>query len=116
MMMGLSDPRLAKALIAVHDAPGADWSLERMASTAGMSRSAFAAAFKQATGATPAAYLLDWKLNVATSLLRSGRSVKQVALDLGFADAPTLSRAFRRRTGVSPRQWLSLQQQPSHES
>jgi len=110
MMMGLSDPKLAKALIAVHEAPDADWTLERMASRAGMSRSAFAAAFKTATGTTPAAYSLDWKLNVATSLLRTGRSVKQVALDLGFADAPSLSRAFRRRTGSSPREWLSLHQ------
>jgi AraC-like DNA-binding protein len=110
MMMGLSDPKLAKALIAVHEAPDADWTLERMAASAGMSRSAFAAAFKTATGTTPAAYSLDWKLNVATSLLRTGRSVKQVALDLGFADAPSLSRAFRRRTGSSPREWLSVHQ------
>jgi AraC-like DNA-binding protein len=113
MMRGLSDSRLAKALIAVHAAPDADWTLERMATLAGMSRSAFAAAFKAATGTTPAAYSLDWKLNVATSLLRTGRSVKQVALDLGFADAPALSRAFRRRTGASPREWRALQQAPA---
>jgi AraC-like DNA-binding protein len=107
MMMGLSDSRLAKALMAVHAAPDADWTLERMAANAGMSRSAFASAFKHATGTTPAAYSLDWKLNVAASLLRAGRPVKQVALDLGFADAPTFSRAFRRRTGASPREWLA---------
>lgn len=111
LMMGLSDPRLSKSLIALHHAPHEDWSLERMAAIAGMSRSAFAAAFKSSTGTTPAAYLLDWKLSVAGSLLRSGRSVKQVALDLGFADAPTLSRAFRRRTGTSPREWLAAQEQ-----
>lgn len=113
MMMGLADPRLAKALMAMHAAPDADWTLERMAANAGMSRSAFAAAFKAATGTTPAAYSLDWKLNVASSLLRGGRSVKQVALDLGFADAPTLSRAFRRRTGASPREWLASHLDPS---
>lgn len=107
MMMGLSDPRLAKSLVALHRAPEQAWSLERMAAIAGMSRSAFAAAFKRATGATPAAYLLDWRLSVAGSLMRAGRSVKQVALDLGFADAATLSRAFRRRTGASPRDWLA---------
>lgn len=111
MMLGLSDPRLAKALMAVHAAPDAEWTLERMASLAGMSRSAFAAAFKSATGTTPAAYSLDWKLNVATSLLRAGRAVKQVALELGFADAPTFSRAFRRRTGASPRAWLGARGQ-----
>ncbi|GGD47377.1 AraC family transcriptional regulator [Pseudoxanthomonas indica] len=107
LMMGLSDPRLARSLVALHRAPHEEWSLERMAGIAGMSRSAFAAAFKSSTGTTPAAYLLDWKLSVASSMLRSGRSVKQAALDLGFADAPTLSRAFRRRTGSSPREWLA---------
>lgn len=111
MMMGLSDARLAKSLVALHRAPEEAWSLERMAAIAGMSRSAFAAAFKSSTGTTPAAYSLDWKLSVAGSLLRAGRSVKQVALDLGFADAPTLSRAFRRRTGASPRDWLSASAQ-----
>ncbi len=105
MMMGLSDPRLAKSLVALHATPQQDWSLERMASVAGMSRSAFAAAFKSATGTTPAAYLLDWRLSVATSMLRAGRSVKQIAIDLGFADAATLSKAFRRRIGSSPRSW-----------
>lgn len=108
MLRGLSEPRLARALVAVHDAPDADWTLDRMAHHAGMPRSAFAAAFKHATGTTPAAYALDWKLNVAASLLRAGRAVKQVALDLGFADAPTFSRAFRRRMGASPREWLGL--------
>ncbi len=110
MMRGLADPRLAKALMAVHARPEADWTLERMAAHAGMSRSAFAAAFKTATDTTPAAYALDWKLNVASSLLRAGRPVKQVALELGFADTPTFSRAFRRRNGTSPREWLAQAQ------
>ena len=107
MMMALSDPRLAKSLMALHDAPHEDWTLEAMASIAGMSRSAFAAEFKRATGTTPAVYLLDWRLGLASAKLRAGRSVKQVALDLGFADAPSFSKAFRRRTGTSPREWAS---------
>src|SRR5690606_8783493 len=37
---GLSDPRLARALVAMHDAPGESWPIERMAECAGMSRTA----------------------------------------------------------------------------
>lgn len=107
MLMGLSDHRLAKSLIAVHDNPGEDWSLPQMASLAGMSRSAFAAAFKSATGTTPATYLLDFRLSAATAMLRSGHAVKQIAVVLGFADAATFSKAFRRRVGSSPRSWLA---------
>ena len=61
LISGLADPRLARLLVALHAAPAAAWSLERMAAQAGMSRTAFAVAFKQATGATPAGYLADWR-------------------------------------------------------
>ncbi|QKH36541.1 AraC family transcriptional regulator [Achromobacter pestifer] len=107
LVMGLSDPRLARALVALHRSPYEDWSLARMAAMAGMSRSAFAAAFKDATGATPAAYLTDWRLSLAASMMRSGRAVKLVAAELGFASASSLSKAFRQRMGMSPREWLA---------
>lgn len=107
LVMGLSDPRLARALVALHAAPQDDWSLARMAAVAGMSRSAFAEAFKAVTGTTPAAYLTDWRLTVASSLLRVGRPQKLVAAELGFATASSLSRAFKQRFGAGPREWLA---------
>ncbi|MFA5488595.1 MAG: AraC family transcriptional regulator [Candidimonas sp.] len=106
LIMGLSDSRLAKSLVALHREPQEDWPLERMAAIAGMSRSAFAAAFKTATGTTPAAYLTDWRLTLATSMMRTGRPLKLIAAELGFAGTASLSRAFRQRMGAPPRQWL----------
>lgn len=108
LVRGLSDPKLARALVAVHQAPRDEWSLEKLAAIAGMSRSAFAAAFKDATGTTPAAYLTDWRLSLAASMMRSGRPVKRVADELGFASASSLSKAFRQRMGASPRDWLAV--------
>lgn len=107
LVMGLSDPRLAKSLVALHRAPHEEWSLEKMASISGMSRSAFAAAFKAATGTTPASYLTDWRLSLATSMLRSERPVKQIAMELGFAGTASFSKAFKQRMGMSPRDWLA---------
>jgi len=105
LITGLSDPRLARSLVALHHAPDDDWPLARMARVAGMSRSAFAQAFKLATGTSPAAYLTDWRLTLAASMVRSGRPMKTIATELGFASASSLSRAFRQRLGASPREW-----------
>lgn len=107
LVMGLSEPRLARALVALHAAPQDDWPLARMAAVAGMSRSAFAETFKAVIGTTPAAYLSDWRLTIAASLLRAGRSQKLVAADSGFSTTSSLSRAFKQRFGAGPREWLA---------
>ncbi len=104
---GLSDPRLARALVAMHDAPGEPWSLERMAERAGMSRTAFANTFREVVGQTPADYLGDWRMALAQSRLREGRPIKILAEELGYANPSALSRAFTARVGMSPREWLA---------
>ena len=109
LLTGFADPRLARTLVALHRDPGESWTLERMASEAGMSRSAFANAFRDAVGQTPADYLADWQLTLAQSRLRDGQSVSLVADLLGYANASALSRLFRQRVGQSPREWLRQQ-------
>ena len=105
LISGLADPRLARLLVALHAAPAEAWSLERMAAQAGMSRTAFAVAFKQATDATPASYLADWRLTLAMSELRAGGLLKAVADSVGYGSATALSKAFKQRYGVAPRDW-----------
>jgi AraC-like DNA-binding protein len=112
LIHGLSDVRLSRALVAVHEAPGEAWSLERMAERAGMSRTAFANTFRNAVGQTPADYLGDWRIALAQSRLREGRSVKLLADELGYANPSALSRAFAAKTGLSPRAWLTSTQAP----
>jgi len=107
LITGLAEPRLARALAALHEQPGFAWSLERMAARAGMSRSAFAAGFKAAVGQTPADYLAHWRLTLAQAQLRQGRSIKAIADELGYANASALSRLFTQKIGVSPRHWLA---------
>ncbi|MBN8768755.1 MAG: AraC family transcriptional regulator [Stenotrophomonas nitritireducens] len=107
LITGLSDPRLARALVAMHDHPGESWTLERMAGHAGMSRTAFANAFRERVGQTPADYLGGWRIALAQNRLREGRPIKLLAEELGYANPSALSRAFSARVGFSPREWLA---------
>lgn len=110
VLYGLAHPKLARALTAMHEDPGAAWALASMADAAGMSRSAFAAQFKQQMGLTPAEYLLRWRVSLAQSMLLEGSSVKQVFESLGYASAASFSRAFVQVVGASPRAWLQRRQ------
>jgi AraC-like DNA-binding protein len=107
LVPGLSDERLAQALIAIHESPGQPWTLTTMARTAGMSRSSFAATFKATVGQPPADYLTDWRLTVAQDQLRRGVSVAATATALGYANPSAFSRVFSQRLGQPPRTWLN---------
>lgn len=106
VMAGLSDPRLARALTAVHAAPESGWTLERMAARAGMSRSRFAAHFNAVMGVPAAEYLKRWRVGLAKRLLREGRPVKQVALEVGYGSSASFGRAFGQVEGATPTAWL----------
>ncbi len=110
LVAGMADPRLARALVAMHEAPGEPWTLERMAERAGMSRTAFANTFRDRIGQTPADYLAGWRIALAQSRLREGRPLKALAEELGYANPSALSRAFAARTGMPPRAWRLSQE------
>lgn len=105
MLAGLSHPRLRKALVAMHEQPAHDWSLEALAAMAGMSRSVFANTFRDAVGCTPGAYLQSWRVRLAQQALVQGRPLKTIALDVGYGSEAALSRAFKAQCGMPPREW-----------
>jgi len=101
----LADPRLSRALAAIHRDPATEWTVAALADLAGMSRSVFAERFVSATGSTPLGYVSDWRLSAARTLLRDpALSLDAVAADVGYASASAFSRAFARRFGEAPGQ------------
>ncbi len=106
-LAGLADSRLAKTLIAIHADPAHDWQLSDMAALAGMSRARFAVRFRDITGETPADYLASWRIMAAQRLLQQGLQLKHVAYDVGYSSASALTRAFVRKLGCSPTEWLN---------
>ena len=105
LLAGLSNPRLAKAINAMHADPARAWTLEELAAISSMSRARFATNFRNTVGTTPMAYLGKWRLSLARSLLRRGRSIQHIADVVGYGSASALSRAFTAHTGLSPREW-----------
>ena len=100
---GLGDPRLARALTAMHDHPGEAWNVEALAKEAGMSRTAFSSHFHKVLGYPPAEYLSLWRMRLAREWLGStAQSVAQIADKLGYQNEAAFRRAFRKVVGHAP--------------
>jgi AraC-like DNA-binding protein len=99
----LSDPGLGRAMVAIHEDPSGDWTLETLARRAAMSRTAFAERFRAAVGEPPHRYLTAWRIQAARRLLTdTGLSLEQVAVRVGYDSSSSLSRAFKKVTGTAP--------------
>ena len=105
LLAGLAHPKLRNAIVAMHDEPQKEWSLEDLAAKSGMSRSAFAGGFRNAVGLTPGAYLQRWRVGLAQKALLQGKSLKLIAQDVGYGSEAALSRAFKAQSGKGPREW-----------
>ncbi len=104
--LAVRDPHIARAVEAMHDDPGAKWSVADLARLANASRSVFAEQFHAAVGEPPLRYLARVRMQRAKQLLgQQGWSVGQTAAALGYCSDVAFSRAFRRVAGKSPSAW-----------
>ena len=96
LFQALSDPRIAKSLVAMHSKPAHPWTLESLANLAGMSRTSFANYFKDVMQISPGKYLENLRLAIARQLVQTGIGLKQIAARTGYSSPSTLSRALGR--------------------
>jgi AraC-like DNA-binding protein len=115
MLAGMAHPKLRSALVAMHERPANEWSLEALAEVAGMSRSVFADSFREVVGCTPGAYLQGWRVSLAQQALRQGRPLKMIAIEVGYGSEAALSRAFKAQSGLAPREWRQAQERSIDE-
>ncbi|MET8871223.1 AraC family transcriptional regulator [Nocardia sp. NPDC004604] len=105
-LAGAFDPQIGLTLSAIHRDPGHDWTVEELAQTCNLSRSAFAARFAARVGKPPATYLAQVRLDAATGLLRdTSLSVALIAERVGYTSEAAFSRAFKNRYGTPPARW-----------
>lgn len=81
-------------------------SLTSLAERAGMSPRTLLRRFEEATGTTPARWLLEARLRLAErALTDTDLSVEEIAGECGFGSGSALRHRFRARYGVSPLQY-----------
>lgn len=99
-------PQLSKVIDAIHSKPNYNWTLDTMANIAIMSRSKFAESFKTTVGQTPLDYITDLRVAMAQNLLKYDKPVNLVAHEVGYEHGSALARIFRKKLGLSPKEWL----------
>jgi AraC-like DNA-binding protein len=99
----LGDHKLSRAFAAIHARVEHHWTVEELAHEAGMSRSAYAARFKERVGLSPLEYVTRWRMFRAGALLRQGRlSTAEIAVRVGYENESAFAKAFKRTTGMTP--------------
>jgi AraC-like DNA-binding protein len=97
------DPLVGRALVLLLRNPQHSWTVPELATEVGASRSAIADWFTRFLGESPLRYLARWRLQLAARLLQTtGRTILQIALDVGYESQAAFNRAFKREFGVPP--------------
>ncbi len=101
---GIQDPLVMKAVQAMHDDCARAWTLDKLAQHAGLSRTSLAERFRESMGNTPLNYLRTVRMQKAMAALsESERSLEQIAREVGYTDAFSFSKVFKRTVGTAPR-------------
>jgi AraC-like DNA-binding protein len=102
----LNDRHVGAALVLMHTRVGHHWKVSDLAAAVGMSRSAFAARFKELVGIPPLEYLLAWRMQLAREALRQNHnSVASIAATLGYSSESAFGNAFKRAFGRPPKRY-----------
>ena len=103
---GLADPQVARAIAAIHGAPGRGWTVQSLARQAAMSRSRFAERFKNLVGQPPIGYLSQHRMAFAAQQLEADiLALAEIAEQTGYESERVFARAFKRWSGLTPRSY-----------
>jgi len=109
-LAALRDPLIGRAVSELHADPTRAWTLAALAKRVGLSRSILAQRFRRVAGTTPMKYLADWRLQLASSLLKAEElSIAAAAARVGYQSEAAFNRAFKRRVGEPPAKWRQRQ-------
>lgn len=87
-----------------------DLSVAKLSQEFGKSESTLLRLLKRLTGLTPSKYLQEHRLDLARQMfeLKTYNTISQVAYEVGFKDAKSFARSFKKRFGKSPSDYSNL--------
>ncbi|GAA3641847.1 AraC family transcriptional regulator [Microlunatus ginsengisoli] len=107
-LAALRDPVVGPAIALIHAAPARAWTVEGLARAAMTSKTVLVERFNSLLGRPPIRYLTEWRLRLASGLLRTTTfSVAEVGAQVGYSSEEAFSRAFKRALGAAPTRWRS---------
>lgn len=102
-LMALKDERINSSLKSMHEFPEKEWTIEQLATKAGMSRSLYCKEFKRSVGETPMSYLTNWRIIKSKELLSATKeNISEVAAKVGYQSEAAFNRLFKTKVGVTP--------------
>jgi AraC-like DNA-binding protein len=105
-LFALADRQMHAVISAMHLNPERKWTLAALARVAGMSRSSFAARFKDTVGEPAMDYLTRWRMLIAADRLANADvSIAAVAPTVGYFSESAFGATFKRVIGHSPKQY-----------
>ena len=85
-----------------------DFNIDTIASTIGLSRSAFFKKLKSLTGFAPVDLVKEIRLNKSIELIKnSDMSISEIAFAVGFKDSGYFSKCFRKKYDQTPREYMN---------
>jgi len=116
-LAGLRDRFVGRALSLLHESPAFQWNMDDLSKQVGLSRSALHERFVEFIGLPPVQYLTNWRMQLASRLLRDTQSsVASIALEVGYDSEPSFTRAFKRLVGKPPATWRRAQASKSRSA
>ena len=94
--------RLCKARDRLHDESTEPPQLRELARSAGVSPFHLLRVFRACFGETPHEYVSRLRIERSKQLLRTGHSVTEACLEVGFSGLGSFSSRFKNQVGVSP--------------
>ena len=103
----IEDDLVAYAMAEITRNPAASLTIEALAERCRVSETSLKTRFKQVTGQSVGAFVVEARMHLAAEMLGRGVPVRAAAETLGYATTEAFSKAVKQRFGKSPRRLAS---------